>query len=245
MRNCLIWLPGIDGDEGFVALLIVRRKWMINHDPEKEVEIKKKFKSDQMLVGKELLTGDERNMENRIKRLLSWISKDYSKKLLIKGHIYDAYELWCEFPHAFSLMVTYEPRDLLKATKTLLVDAVRALLFDNYSSKLINNFGQEWISKVQKTGRGKLPGYLLLDCEDQKAADIVAEKLVQKPVYAVTTPSGGVHYVVEITKEIRDQVYIKDEFRPLLQEGRLEVKTNDFLTHLDAGINPMVKAISL
>ena len=245
MKNCLSCLPKINENEGFVALLMVRRKWMLAHDPKNEAGIREKFKSDQMLVGKELLVGDERNMENRIKRLLSGLSKDYSKKLLIKGHIYDAYELWQEFPHAFSLMVTYEPRDLLRATKALLVDTTWALLFDNYSPRLINNFGQEWISKVQKTARKNPPRYLLLDCDDQKAADIVAKRLVQRPVYAVTTPSGGTHYVVEITEEIKYQVYIKDQFRPLIQEGALEIKTNDFLTHLDVGIDPLVKAISL
>ena len=50
-------LPELNEYEGFCCFLLLRRKWIIKHNPDKKEEIRNLFKGDQILISKGVLYG--------------------------------------------------------------------------------------------------------------------------------------------------------------------------------------------
>lgn len=251
MDKALDLLPELNEYEGFCCFLLLRRKWIIKHNPDKEEEIRNLFKGDQILISKDVLHGTKRHMRNRFKKILSSIlSPWFSKEIYVKGNVFDAHALYKDHPYAFSLMVTYEPRNVLKGTYNFVANMTKSLLYQNYSPSVVYNFDREWQSYVHKSNRKGTERFLMLDCENEETFEIVKEKLtdtrlIENVRYAVTTPSGGAHVILKITDEVTDVVFRKKEFLFLERNGDLEIKTGNFLTHLDVGINPYVSTVFL
>ena len=251
VEHALSFLPKSDPHEGFLALLIFRRKWIIHRFPEKEEEVRNSFKGDQILVAKELLHSDKRLMANRLMRMLAQVlSPEFSKHIAAKGKVFNANELWKKYPYAFSLMITYEPRNILQATKGFFAEFTRKLLFEEYTLSEILNFDKEWQSRIHKTNRKNAPRYLLLDCENFESYEAVAECLTgrfgeefaQVLRYRCRTPSGGVHVILEITDAVQELLFKRRILLDLEKQQTVELKTGGFLTHLDVGVNPLIRA---
>lgn len=201
------FLPRLRENEAFLALVIFRRKWLVKAFPEREEEFRRLFKGSQILIGKEVLHSNKRLMLNRVKRLLSqFTSPMYSKEILVKGRVFDAYELWKRSPFGFSLMVTFEPRDVLSATKSFLADFTEKMLFENYDLSEVLNFDKEWQNRIQKSSR-RGERSVLVDCETPESFREVlsrARKFEEAVRYCVQTPSGGAHLIFQITDDTRD-----------------------------------------
>lgn len=68
MDKALDLLPELNEYEGFCCFLLMRRKWIIKRNPDKEEEIRELFKGDQILISKDVLHGTKRHMKNRLKK---------------------------------------------------------------------------------------------------------------------------------------------------------------------------------
>lgn len=252
LAQAVSFFPSISPHEGFLALLIFRRKWVLKVHPDREAELRELFKGDQILIAKEVLHSDTRLMVNRLKRMLAQVlAPEFSKKILVKGRVFDAHELWKEHPYAFSLMATYEPRDILRATRLFLVGFVRKMLLEDYTDSEILNLDKEWQNQIHRTNRRGLPRFVLLDCETQAGYEETITRLQNhlghqlEPIlrYRCATPSGGIHVVLEITDNLREAVFKDKILQDLESSKEVEIKTGGFLTHLDVGLNPGVRTL--
>jgi len=223
-------LPQYEPDEGFVVLLMFRRKWLIAHEPEKEREYRDTFRSDQTLIGKAVLSGERKRFPARLRYLLRLLSPDVGKVLSVKGAEFSVADLYRKYPQAFSLMITFEPRSLVKAALSFCLNTLEeitkaALRGGEVPTRLIQNLDKEWISQVHRHrrehGRTK---YLLLDFDRDNVfvpsnstdtltfARALLEKLTSSPLrgnlaYACTTPSRGLHIVLSIDKNVENEIY--------------------------------------
>lgn len=262
VKECL---PEFSEDEGFVAILMCRRKWLLAHTPEKEPEFREAFPSNEVLISRAVLKGDKDTMMYKLKHLVQFLSPEVGYFTRSKGRKINVADLYREHPEGFSLMSTYEPRNLVKAGKQFLYKTIGKLLHKNEPDyRLYQNLDKEWISYVHKTRRVRgedKPAFVLLDFDNRsrvlKEADVVNirayladKKLLDNVSYACTSPSNGVHVILSIDSYVGKTLFAKQheiikEIREIT-EGRLEleIKTDQCLTHIP-GVNPHVRRLDI
>ena len=238
-------------DNGYVFLLLLRRKWLINNTYLTEKTAKELFPSCEMCVGKYVITGDLIGIDYKINRLLSVLTKSVNKKMVFKGKEYDLPELYDMYPDAFSLLITLQPRDLIKASKKLTKKMVDIFMSNDTDQqlKVARNVGQEWVSEVQKYSDNRYPmvlvdidynlGYKQLDILRSGIPNLFSEEIAKHYIYGCLTPSGGAHLIFRINKEtgtyfFKQQDKIKEKLSILLHISPENIEINSMsnkITH--------------
>ena len=258
-------LPQTESHEGFLLMLLFRRKWLITFYPEKEEYFRKTFPADQICFMKfVLLSSEKEKWDFKIRHMLSIFSPEFSKPKILKGNIFQSADLHREYPEAFSLYITYEPRDILKATKHLVVEASRAFIYGNYNENFFLHFDYEWLSAIHKSKRSSGEKFVLVDLDLENVENNSLHSFVHAladlfaPVrgnvyYACTTPTSGIHILLRVDKPVQEFVFkgkknVESECKNIASSygfglKELSVQTGQCLTHVP-GVNPYVKDIT-
>jgi len=245
---------------GFVFLIIFRRKWLITNQylsEEKAIEL---FPSSEMCFGKCLIPGDatDDKIDYKVNQLLSVMTDCVEKKMTFKGISCSLESIYRSYPEAISLMFTF-PRDLIKATKRLVKKSID-VLFSNDMDRIIRmsqHYDQEWISVCQSTAdRNYIYGFIDIDYDIVSKYNLIvirnrlfefAKQIGLTIMYAVTTVSGGLHIIVELNDHTRRILFAKsdnlvckllmDLFEGI-QENMIEIgTTSNKITHLPFNSN--------
>lgn len=210
-----------------------------------------------MISGKEnaiartVLRGDREKMVRDLKllclNLMPEVGRRYGRLPMPVAEMYQKY------PEAFSLLVTFEPRDLLRASQKFAVGLAREFIEGNVDEHLVRNVDKEWIRYVHKSRRVKEngPRFVLLDfdVEQHEINFSTVENYLRhfnvwpQVKYMCTTPDGGVHAVLEINASVGEGILRRQ--KEIISHAKelgckeIEIKTGQCLTHVP-GINPNV-----
>ena len=252
------FLPEYDkSNEGFVAILMFRRKWAIKYYPFVEQYFKENFKSNECIIDKCVLSGKSdfnQKVNVMIESLKNHnISKD---KKLRNGENIKWSKLYEKFPKAFSLMITYAPRDLKQAAKKLTLSMVNILMNDNVDDNWkFLHLDKEWCKFVQMNNSRK-NSYLLLDFDWKfsngnserynKILNYLKENNLNNNIEKVIiTPSGGLHVILKIDKNVQKGFFkrigqFKEDIAKLVGIFPEHV-VNKFLTHVPCELGNFVR----
>ena len=255
-----VFVPFTD-TEGFVIYLMLRRKWLVKNYPDKREYFEEIFKSNENIIAKTALTGNTDNFLPKIK-LLKYNLNIRKQKTLRTGDIITIDDLYKKYPLGFSIVFTYEPKDLIKAGKNYTSQLFNMLIdCDIEKNKWIfTNLDKEWYRNIhRKSRRTNGQKYLLLDfdlyCDNysktiSKYTVLVKFlkkiKLYNNVTYAVTTPSFGLHIVLKIDGMLQN-IFFKNR-RKFLEDiknvvgAEPDVLVRDFMTHIPF-LNENVKYI--
>jgi len=222
-------LPLFYDTEGFICLIMFRRKWLIKQFPEKELEFRNLFRSDEMCIEKFVLSGNIFKFSNKIITKLSVLTEDFAKEKVFKGVKYNVALLYKEYKNAFSILITYEPRDLFKAARMMVIEYVRKLISGDFTERDIQHLDYEWYKFVHKSKRKNgNKKFVLVDIDYNSRFeskenfcynDILNRfiKLLQSFLlnldiidnlkYACTTPSKGMHLLFEIDEKVGKNIF--------------------------------------
>lgn len=234
---------------GYVFLLIFRRKWLINNRYQSDEEARKLFPSSEMCLGKCYVPGHEikKRLDYKIGQLLSLLDERYGKEMIFKGNKYFLPEIYNNYPDSISLLFTF-PRDVIKASKKLIKKSFDTMLSSD-NLKIINltqHLDQEWISSLQATSdRKTVFGLIDIDYNlvqeynsnyTQISQNIfkLCESLNFKLIYCVTTISGGVHLIIKLNPESGKLLFSKEYYSKTLLEIQRVFKNID-ATHVEIG----------
>jgi len=251
---------------GFVFLIIFRRKWLVANNYLSQDGATRYFPSSEMCLGKCLVPGDGSydKFNYKINNLLSYLADEVNKKMMFKGSYYELRDIYKHFPRAISLMFTF-PRDLLKGSKKLIKKSIDIMLSEDQERiiRLSQHYDQEWISVCQSISDRRYNfgfidiDYDIVDKYDQdydKLRDIVASFLNATnltSVYAVTTISGGLHIIVTLDESNRKYLFSKHSsiFNDIsghfdIPQNSVEISTtSNKITHLP--FNPRVHVLTV
>ena len=232
-------------ENGYVFLLIFRRKWLISNRYLSEEQAHELFPSSEMCLGKCYVPGHEINkrIDYKVNQLLSIMTETAEKKMVFKGNLYDLKDIYNRFPNAISLMFTF-PRDTRKASKRLIKKSIDVMLGnDNVRiNRLCHHYDQEWISLIQATSHRKYTfGFIDIDYDLVRAYnkdyDTLTAKIEEfcnetnlKIIYCVTTISGGIHLIVELNRESSKTLFSKHYYN-----NTIKILTDKFL-QIDASM---------
>lgn len=222
-------LPSFHSMEGFVCLILFRRKWLIKQFPEKELKFRHLFNSDEMCVEKFVLSGDIFKFSNKVITKLSVLTEDFAKEKVFKSVKYNIALLYREYKNAFSILITYEPKDLFKAARMMVTEYVRKLIDRDFTERDIQHLDYEWYRFVHKSKRrSENKKFVLVDIDYSNKFeneenfcynDILNRfiKLLQNFLlnldiidnlkYACTTPSKGMHLLFEIDEKVGKNIF--------------------------------------
>ncbi|NPB03632.1 MAG: hypothetical protein GXO39_04370 [Thermotogae bacterium] len=232
--------------ECFFGMLLFRRKWAIHFAPEKEGELRKTFRGDETRLGGQVLYGPLQNVAVGLMQLA--LLRELPKIIWIKDTVWATDTLWWMYPHAISLMVTFEPRSHTRAVKKLVPEMVKRAIAEGPDSVLPAKMFQQMVSAQHRDNSRRR--FVMLDF-DEKVEDEHAVRIVEAlrgegldMRYAVKTPTGGLHAIVGIDDVARAHIF-KDKLeilKDLVDLRKVEVKTGQCMTHVP-GVNPYVKVI--
>jgi len=230
-------LPVGHKDEAFVFTILFRRKWISVSSPEEESEIRRKFGGSEMCVLREVFVADmdKNELAEEVYKMWKAIPDRY---VVTRGRKIPAGELYEEFPEAFRMMGTFEPRSLKKAAQsffTRFVNIVSEAGFNGQGDDLIaftRRLPSEWKTVVHKSTRERgREKFLLLDVDASPDPNVVSEHVdlkthVEKAFemilehfertgilhslrYYVRTPNNGMHFIFAIDSLVQDVIFKK------------------------------------
>jgi len=248
----LKYLPPLKENEGFYFLLLMRKKWIKLYYPEADFPAREIVLTHFVIDHTDFKKG-ENYVISKINNHLAVLNDKYTRIKLIKGKPYTISELFKRFPKAISLTFVYEPRDIVKATKRLISDYVKKLVYRNYDVSELLKFQSKWKSYVHSTARSGRPKYVMIDIDFNENLTFEQLQFVYENLhfpnimYAVSTPSNGLHIILEINKTVEEKVFKKKDQLIKTLTATLdakEVKITTF-TQTHAPFHPNVKILNL
>ena len=247
----LKYLPSLKENEGFYFLLFIRKKWIKLYYPEADFPAQEIVLTHFVIDYTDFKKGED-YVISKINNYLAVLDDKYTRIKLIKGKPYTVSELFKRFPKAISLTFVYEPRDVVKATKRLVSDYVKKFMYQNYDVGELLKFQNKWKSYVHSTARSGKPKYVMIDIDFNENLTFEQLQFVYENlyfpniVYAVSTPSNGLHIILEIDKTVEEEVFKKKHRIIKTLAGVLdakEVKIATF-TQTHAPFHPNVKILN-
>ena len=250
-------LPLLPVGEAFYVMLLFRRKWLLsNYYLEKAKEF---FPSDQVKIGECLLYYPTINWYAKVESVLSSLRSGSCYKI-IKGKVFNFSEIYYQYCNAFSLVITFEPRNVIKGIKEYSFQTLKRLIDEPNPEDCpaLMKPDKEILSQIhKKRSRGRkfvlvdfdLDSNAYLTKEDQEKVPEVREKylsalkayltdelaILKNLKYVCSTPSYGFHMIFELSHNVQEVMFkrraqVLSEMRKLAKEFKFPLKEIEFKT---------------
>lgn len=273
-------LPELNEDEAFYYMIIFRRKWLIKQNPDKEKEIRKYFNSDEMKIDSGLLKGNPHNFLAQLRKSINILFNDrkfkfYKGKCFNINKLYleyvKAFSLLITFEprsiidglrnFCFDMLEILTQSDksnklheLIHCDKTLISYIHKERRRKGNKFVLIDiDFDSNCINNLKIKSNSDL--YEILDERRNNYLNSIRKyfeniKIISNVRYVCSTPSYGLHIILEIDENVGEKVFRNREIfrKDLIAIGfewnylidNVEIKTGQCLTHIPY-VNSLVK----
>jgi len=233
-------LPPLKEDEAFYYILLFRRKWLIKQKPENEELFRKIFNSDEMKIDSGILKGNRHNFVGELFKSIYNLACNKEKYKFLKGKYFNVNKLFLMYPNTFSLLITFEPRNIKRGLKKYCFEMLNNII-ENKNKNSIIHCDKELQSFIHSSRRIEGKKYVLIDIdfdsklfEEHKLNSInekeqfiknIREKyinnlkeylnetdILNNLEYACSTPSFGMHLIFSIDEKVGNVIFKRREF---------------------------------